>query len=155
MYENVSKKDKNSRRDFPLAAAIAIFLVVAVIAGLPIYRTFEYRHEFNVFTDNLKTSIIHGKHFYCNISVEAQDKLYGLICSAGPGKIITELPDGESFMVDFGDGSSILFIKTEIHDESSANDYGTVVAYTARDGSFYAYDTDKLNYGILIRYITT
>lgn len=153
MYENVTKPDKK-RKDVPLVLIVAAALLVMAAAAAPIAWTFSYRHGFETFTNDLKCSIIHGKHFTCNISPEGLDALYRLICSAGPGKIQNEIPDGESFTVDFGDGSSIEFVKTEIQDKSSLNDYGTFVVYIARDGRLYAYDTDKLNYGILIRSIT-
>ena len=148
------KRKKRSKKDIGLLVAILVVVVLIGLASIPIissnvlsakYKTFQkhYTESMNSSRKSGKVKVTDGAE-EISCSVDAASQIYGLIFDAGMGKKQKKIPEGEGIQIIFTDGTSILFLETDIPEKSALRDKGVFVRYEGADGYLYQYDTDQL-----------
>ena len=148
------KRKKRSKKDFGLLIAILVVVVLLGLASIPIissnvmsakYKTFQKYYTESMYASRKsgKVTVTQGsKEISC--SVDSASEIYGLLFDEGMGKKQKQIPDGEGIKITFADGTSILFLETDIPEKSALRDKGLFVRYEGPDGYVYQYDTDRL-----------
>ena len=151
---NTRQRKKQSKKDFGLLIAILVVVVLLGLASIPIissnvmsakYKTFRkyYTESMNTSRQSGEMTVTKGTE-EISCSVDSASEIYGLLFDAGMGKKQKQIPEGDGIKITFADGTSILFLETDIPEKSALRDKGLFVRYEGLDGYVYQYDTDRL-----------
>ena len=148
------RRTKRSKKDFGLLIAILVVVVLLGLASIPIISSnvmsAKYKTFWKYYTESMYSSRKSGKMTVTkgteeiSCSVDSASEIYGLLFDIGMGKKQKQIPDGDGIRITFADGTSILFLETDIPEKSALRDKGLFIRYEGQDGYVYQYDTDRL-----------
>ena len=143
MYQRVrSSEGRLPRRDWSLAAPIALVVVLAIVLIVPMINAGRLLYRFNRFEYDLAQSMSFAERN--GASRERGNRFYTMVVDAGMGKPASTFPDEPGTLYEFGDGSTLELWPVDI--DGDPDTPGTLIRYTRSDGDVFAYDTDRLDY---------
>lgn len=147
---------KASRRDLLLivAATFAVSLLISI--AIPVGCAVSLTNRHHRFIQDLGSSLTYAReHKTLELNVDGETRegelsqaeaVYGLIYDTGMGSPLSEAPSGKPIAFFFGDGTSLQLFSTQIEEADGKKVEGLAVCYQRKNGSTFAYDTDKLTY---------
>ena len=163
MYEMALRGTGHARKDWKLAATVAVAAVMLLLLVLPLFFSGRHLYQFHRFTQDAAVSFVYGEQNGClTASYDGEEwlvrdsgasQLYAVIVSKGAGRRKRQLPDGEGLTLDFGDVSSLRIYSVPFDGAARERDTGVLLRYERADRSVFAYDTDKLQFEEVLGYI--
>ena len=155
------RSEAASRRDYGMAAALLMMIVVFVIAGAPIVVSLVHTGHYKAFVSDF-TEAVNSSHSAGQVTVVMDgdsfqtpiqniSDLYKKILGAGMGKEQKDITEEPSVTILFHDGSAISFQESAIPESTAAREIGLLVSFTGSDGSVYQYATDRLTLDHILR----
>lgn len=151
---------RNNRRDLLLIIVATLAISILISAAVPIGCAMSLMGRYHRFIQDLGSSLMYAReHGTLELSVDGEmtetdlsqaEAIYTLISDTGMGSPLSEAPDGEPLAFFFGDGTSLQLFSTQIEEPDGKQVEGLAVCYQRKNGSVFAYDTDKLTYQDLI-----
>lgn len=89
----------------------------------------------------------------CTLSVDTVYGLYQKLTYSKQLRHSSDMPDGDGITVEYGDGSVLRILYTDIDIASWTRNTGIFVSYTNPDGDEFSYITDRLQYDDLVSYL--
>lgn len=160
-YSPTERAAVSARRDYGMAAAVLLALLVFAIAVTPIVFSLLYASRYKSFVSDF-TEAVNSSHPAGQVTVEMDgdsfqtpirniSDLYKKILGAGMGKEQNVSTEEPSVTILFHDGSAISFRESAIPESTAARENGLLVSFTKPDGSVYQYDTDRLTLDHILR----
>jgi hypothetical protein len=148
MYERVIRHaSSGAKRDRSLVPHIALVILLALALMAPIAHACSLMYRYQGFKQDLAASLTYAENH--NVIPEGRAaRFYALIVDAGMGKPAKTFPADGGTLVECGDGSSIELWEVAI--DGDPDNPGALIRYTRADGSVFAYDTDKVECGVLL-----
>lgn len=154
---------KGSSRDILLIVAATLAVSMIISAAIPIGCAASLMGKYHRFIQDLGTSLMYAREngsLEMTVAGEAQEAdlsqaeaIYGLISDTGMGSPLSEAPGGKPLVFSFGDGTSLRLYPTRIVESDQEKVDGLSICYLRKDGSMFAYDTDRLTYQSVISLI--
>ena len=145
-----------SRRDLLLFVVVTLAISLLISTAIPIGCAVSLMGGYHRFIQDLGGSLAYAReHETLELSVDGETRkadpsegeaLYGLLSDTGMGSPLSEAPGGEPLTLSFGDGTSLQLFSTQIEESDGTKVDGLAVCYQRKDGSTFAYDTDRLTY---------
>lgn len=157
--KNNNKKPKKDRSLWPV---ILVLVILMTAAAFPVGKYLYYTYTFNAYMDDLRDSFLHAENFKIyEFTAEYQGKKYEMDKHAGSW-IFTELnfiglgtkcekeDVDDPFLLDFGDGSSLLMGISELQRLGNRTVKCLYLEYTYPSGKKYCYKTDETEFHYLL-----
>lgn len=147
---------RSSRRDTLLILAVTFAISLLIAAAIPVGCAVSLMGRYHRFIQDLGNSLMYAReNGTLEISVDGKsgkadisqaEAIYSLISNTGMGSPLSEAPEGKPLALFFGDGTSLQLFATQIEESDGKRVDGLAVCYQRKDGSMFAYDTDRLTY---------
>ncbi|MCR4672717.1 MAG: hypothetical protein K5637_05735 [Lachnospiraceae bacterium] len=144
------------KKDYLLAGAILLVVIVALAAGMPMIYSVRFSQRFIEYKEHLQDSFYYGTQ---NNTVLAESdegiwrltdgsasNLHTCLVDGGMGKLMKEkdIPqDTDRIRVEFGDGAFLDFYR---HESGNDDDGDLIVSYSSSDYGPYIYLSDRYSY---------
>ena len=137
-----------------VVATLAISMLISV--AIPIGCAASLMGKYHRFIQDLGDSLSYAReHDSLEVGVDGKtakgdlaqaDAVYALISDTGMGSPLDEAPEDKPLVFAFGDGTSLSLFPTRIEEANGEKVDGLAVCYQRKDGSTFAYDTDRATY---------
>ena len=148
MYERIDRHAaRKPKRDLSLVPHVVLIIVLSVVLIVPIGCMCLTMYRFQCFKQDLAASMAHAEDAGI-LDRDRANRFFGTVVDAGMGKPQDAIPTWEPARIEFGDGSTLELWQVAIDGDSDTP--GTFIRYTRADGDVFAYDTDRLDFQLLV-----
>lgn len=166
LYDKISapaEKPKR-RRDSLTVVLLLVGLGIICIAVILVYQWFHNDKLYDDYVSDLSRSTVTVNDTGCLfakidgetyiLDVEKTYKLYQKLTHSKQLMQSDDMPRGSGIRVEYGDGSVLRILYTDIDVSSWSRNTGIFVSYTNSEGDEFSYITDRLQYDALVEYLT-
>ncbi|MBP3816085.1 MAG: hypothetical protein J6H21_04375 [Firmicutes bacterium] len=156
-------KSNNAKRDKSLLPVLVILIAVAMIGILPMVYYSQNTYKFNSFLDDARESFVNAQKFngftatYQNetrqIDNDSGSWIFTVLSMIGRGIGCDEEEAINPFVLDFGDGTTMLLSESEMKGRYQNTVGALYVEYTYSNGKKYCYKTDETSFNYLLESI--
>ena len=153
-------KRKKAKRDFSLWPVFLVLTILVVACAGPLTYYAYLNHEFNTFMRDLRDSFIQGQKFngftaeydgkQAEIDGRSGSWIFTELNFVGFGKKC-EIEEAEDpFILDFGDGSTLLLASSTTEGRNKRTVKALYVEYTYPNGKKYSYKTEETEFHYML-----
>ena len=153
-------KNKKYKKDRSLLPVLIGALILCIVILTPAYKYMSNVYQFNSFMDNLRESFINGQKFNgLNVTYDGNEFqiyeqegtwIFSTFSLIGKGIKCDEEEIEKPFIIDFGDGSSLLLGESTTKGRYQNEVKAVYLEYTYANGKKYCCKTDQTEFHYLL-----
>ena len=156
-------KNKSSKKDRSILPVLIVALLLSVAILTPAVRYAGNIYGFDSFMNDLRESFISAQKFNgftatyknkeCQIDKDSGSAIFANLNLIGRGIKCKEEENQNPFILEFGDGSTMLLAESEMKGRFQNTVRALYVEYTYPTGKKYCYKTDQTSFNYLLESI--